>query len=377
MTTFKVKWAQYIAAAMVCAASVACPPGQTPDAATAAVSSGAAATVGAADAGAERQAASVGTDAGSAAAELDGGAAQPGLSTTLPPGKLASSLDGGPRVFVGHTEPLLTVTFSPDGTLLATGGLDHTVRIWDLVTNEQKAALDKFPVEVSALAFSPDGQLLLAGDRQFGVHVFDAKTFEAREHFLHTAFVSGLQVNRAQTQIAVAGATGNSQLMELRTGKTICELLGRSASFNTDGSEVVTALPSGALARYRVLGCKLVREIKTAPHLPFATSAGDFNQVLTWNGNEPDVRIWSMSAGKQVGSLTGHHKGVSSVSLSADGRWAATASADLTLKRWSVAKRQAVDTFSLERLGFAAISPDGKHIAAVDGISVKVWEVQP
>jgi len=52
--------------------------------------------------------------------------------------------------------------FSPDGKLLAVGGLDNTLRLWDLATGEARA-MQKPKASVFSLAFTPDGQWLVTG----------------------------------------------------------------------------------------------------------------------------------------------------------------------------------------------------------------------
>ena len=59
------------------------------------------------------------------------------------------------------------IASSPDGTLLATGGVgpEKTVRLWDLATGKERARLPGHPVGVTFLTFSPDGKRLLSGSR--------------------------------------------------------------------------------------------------------------------------------------------------------------------------------------------------------------------
>jgi WD40 repeat protein len=65
-------------------------------------------------------------------------------------------------VLRGHTSIVWTVAFSPDGRWLASASSDRTVRIWDWRSGSSIETLD-FPNEVISVTFSPDGQILAAG----------------------------------------------------------------------------------------------------------------------------------------------------------------------------------------------------------------------
>jgi WD40 repeat protein len=62
----------------------------------------------------------------------------------------------------GHTEDVRAVAFSPDGRLLATSGMDRTVRLWDAVTGQPRGVLRGHPEWTQFLAFRPDGKALAA-----------------------------------------------------------------------------------------------------------------------------------------------------------------------------------------------------------------------
>jgi len=68
------------------------------------------------------------------------------------------------RTFEGHTDSILVIAVSPDGSRALTGGgLDGTIKYWDLSTGELIRSVDVHPTGVFALAFSPDGQQALSG----------------------------------------------------------------------------------------------------------------------------------------------------------------------------------------------------------------------
>jgi WD40 repeat protein len=64
---------------------------------------------------------------------------------------------------VEHSDAVFDVVFSPDGKIVASGGYDGVIILWDTQTREIMGQLTH-DATIYSLAFSPDGKTLAAGN---------------------------------------------------------------------------------------------------------------------------------------------------------------------------------------------------------------------
>src|SRR5689334_9840578 len=80
------------------------------------------------------------------------------------------------RVLAGHRYQVFAVAFSPDGTRLASAGLDGTVRLWDVTAGTVLHVLRRHGEGATSVAFRPDGQQLATGAGDRAVRLWDPAT---------------------------------------------------------------------------------------------------------------------------------------------------------------------------------------------------------
>src|SRR5262249_36211902 len=82
------------------------------------------------------------------------------------------------RQFVGHTDLVREVEFTPDGKEVLTGSFDKTARLWDAATGTLIRTFAGHSAGVRAIAFSPDGKHVLTGSGDSTMRLWDAASGE-------------------------------------------------------------------------------------------------------------------------------------------------------------------------------------------------------
>lgn len=114
-----------------------------------------------------------------------------------------------------HRDRVDDLAVDPRGEILVTGGLDDTIRIWDLAAEAEVACLTGHGVG-AAVAFTGDGQYLVTGGADRLLAVRAATTGEIVARFLSSAAIRA--VGAAGRRIVVGDAAGRVEFFDLRAG---------------------------------------------------------------------------------------------------------------------------------------------------------------
>ena len=273
----------------------------------------------------------------------------------------------------GHTDGVVAVSFSPDGSLLASGSSDGTILLWDMRSRERVATLGHTD-GVVAVSFSPDGSLLASGSSDGTILLWDMRSRER--------VATGWGRRRHGSLLA----SGSWKLWDMRSRERVATFGVAILERHTDGVAAVSFSPDGALLasglgdRTVLLWDVATREqVATLGHRLWvnAVSFSPDGTLLASGLWHRTVLLWDVATREQVATLEGHTNVVYSVSFSPDGALLATGGWDGMVILWDVLTREKIIAFGhTDAIRSVSFSPDGTTLAAggQDG-TILLWNV--
>ncbi len=157
------------------------------------------------------------------------------------------------HVFDGHTNAVQALAFAPRSMLLASGGADETVRLWDLQTLTLKRSYTGHRDFITAIAFSNSGKLLASGALDGHIRLWSIlSSRRLRSLNGHKGRISDIDFAPSGNLLASASDDGTVRLWDLRRGRTVRALTGHAGgatavAFAPDGQHLASAAANGVV----------------------------------------------------------------------------------------------------------------------------------
>ena len=287
----------------------------------------------------------------------------------------------------GESADVTSVALSPGGRLLAAGGTDKTVSVWDTVGGHQKFVLRGPAGPVEAVAFSPAGDMLAAGSADGTISLWNpADRAPLRVLRGDKSPIEDIAFSPHGTLLASASADGPVRLQNPVTGAPEGELRkpgkpARALAFSPDGNMLATAGDDGTMTVWNITDP--ARSLISRTFTGATTAITDLayspgGTMIAGEEADGDVLIWNLNPGGTM--ITLRHAAYESrgLAFSRDGTVLITVSSYNEVEFWNTGTGRLASTENQRISGQTdALAYDpGSGLLALGGPAgnIQLWE---
>lgn len=219
-----------------------------------------------------------------------------------------------------HMDRIRALAFAPNGAILASGGDDRMVRIWDVNNESPLLKLRGHTNRIWAVAVSPHARILASGSEDQTIRLWYLSNGRCFKIIRHQHRVWSLHFSPDGKQLASASDDATIRLWDIVTGQCIRTLPGHSGrvwsvAFSPDGQQLASAGDDWSVRLWDVASGECLHVLNEHTDAVHALAFRSDGALFASGSADQTVRVWNAQTGACEFELTGHTGSVRAVAF--------------------------------------------------------------
>jgi len=304
----------------------------------------------------------------------------------------------------GHTGPVTSVVFTPDGKQIVSGSFkEKTIRIWDVATGREIRNIISDINGVDGLRLIPDGKQIISSSFNLPgiIRIWDKDTGKELRTISDFAYqpILSMDLSPDGKQIAAIydefyedeNDISRIVFYNADTGRQIRTIFTEGAgsiTFSPDEKQIATCHPDNKKIKIwdLVTGQEILTISEDVIWLNFLTFTPDGKYIISKayskQTHDPVITIWDANTGKKNTIISEKPEQFSPIAISPDGNlMAIVLYREKLISLFDIATGEKINTISnfsghTDKISSLAFSPDGKMLVSGSADkSIKLWDV--
>ncbi|AKG20665.1 NACHT and WD40 repeat domain-containing protein [Calothrix sp. 336/3] len=281
----------------------------------------------------------------------------------------------------GHSDWVRSVIISHDNSTLISASSDQTIKIWDIQTEKCLQTVKGHINRVYSLVISPDNQTFASSSADCTIKLWSLNSGECLKTLEgHTDRIWSIAISNDGKTIISGSADRTIKEWDISTGECLKTFRGHTATiysviFSIDGNTIISGSADKSIRLWDILSGKCLKIFNGHER---AVDSLVINSILFSASRDGVIKIWDFQTGECINTLHEHTDIVRGLAVSSDGKYLISCSDDQSVKLWNAGMGECLQTFQgyNNEINSVVMSSNGDILVSSGNEAViRIWDI--